>query len=71
MPHRKAELIELYQNLYQQFTKQKMKTMDTKTRIQGKFSKGVIQEKHTLAKARQSFLKLAMVLNKKKSPIKL
>lgn len=42
MPHRKAELIELYQKLYEQFTKQKIKTMHTKSRIQGKFSKGVI-----------------------------
>ena len=28
MPHRKAELIEIYQKLYEQFTKQKIKTMN-------------------------------------------
>lgn len=71
MPHRKAELIELYQNLYQQFTKQKMKTVHTKTRIQGKFPKGAIQEKPTIAKARQSVLKLTIAPKKKRSPIKL
>lgn len=71
MPHRKAELIEIYQKLYEQFTKQKIKTMHSKSRIQGKFSKGVIPEKPQLIKAGKSILKFSIVLTNKRAPIKL
>jgi hypothetical protein len=67
MPHRRVQLIELYQKLYNQFTLQKLKTMHNKSRIQGKFSKLPNNNKSPLLKLKDIPItkNITQIINKK------